>query len=193
MLFQTILEWIQKEKELGIEQPDNAVLSTITLEGKPRSRVVVIRTIDAMTESLVFFTQRGTRKVAELLNNPQVAFNFYFIKQQKQIILEGTVKPLSFEENQSFWETLPRERQLRFSAYAPTSGQPIDSIHQLEEAKQVLIEKFQDKPIPMSDSYCGFRFTPETVLFYTLGKESFSEIIRHIKTESGWTSQLISP
>lgn len=193
MPFHMIVEWLEKEKTLGIETPDCAILSTVTSENKPRSRVVAIRGIDAETESLVFFTQQKTKKVGELLNNPHASFNFFLSKQQKQIVLEGTVKPLSFEENQLFWEALPRERQLKFSAYAPTSGQPILGIHELEEVKQTITTLFKDKPIPMSEFYCGFRFIPNLILFYTLGKESFSEITRYSKIESGWTSQLLSP
>lgn len=119
---------------MGIEQPDCAVLSTVTSEGFPHSRVVAIREI--CVDSLVFFTQQKTRKVAELTNNPHAVINFLLTMQQRQIILEGIAKPLSSEENQEFWETLPRERQLRFSAYASTSGQPIHNLNVLEERKK---------------------------------------------------------
>lgn len=191
MPFHQTREWLKKEKELGVEQSDCAVLSTVTSEGIPHSRVVAIREI--AEDNLVFFTQQKTRKVAELLNNPHASMNFLLAMQQRQIILEGVAKPLSFEENQAFWETLPRERQLRFSAYAATSGQPIHDLSVLDEKKKVLMEKFLDNLIPMSEFYCGFRFIPESFIFYTVGSVSFSEVVKYTKKKEGWGQQLLSP
>lgn len=183
--------WLQKEKELGVEQPECAVLSTVTSTGTPHSRVVAIREIE--TDSLLFFTQKKTRKVAELLNNPSASMNFLFAIQQRQIILEGIATPLSPEENQQFWQTLPRERQLRFSAYAPTSGQVIQNLNQLEKRKSDLAEQYINKPIPVSEHYCGYRLIPESFVFYTSGLISFSEVIKYSKEKDVWQQQLLSP
>lgn len=134
MPFNILKDWLNKEKELGIEDPACAVLSTCSSSGEPHSRVVAIREIES--ESLLFFTQQKTRKVAELLNNPKSCLNFLFAKQSRQVILEGAAIPISAEENEAFWVTLPRERQLRFSAYAPTSGLAIKDLDQLEIRKK---------------------------------------------------------
>ena len=88
---------------------------------------------------------------------------------------------------------MPRERQLKFSAYAPSSMKPIDSHHQLEEKYQALSKEFQDKEIPMSEFYCGFRFVPESILFYTLGTASFSEVIEFSKTLGRWRQRILCP
>ncbi|HAT4400320.1 pyridoxine/pyridoxamine 5'-phosphate oxidase [Legionella pneumophila] len=191
MPFNMLKEWLNKEKERGIEDPYCAVLSTCSSSGEPHSRVVAIREIE--TESLLFFTQQKTRKVAELLNNPKSCLNFLFAMQNRQVILEGTAKPISQEENEAFWKTLPRECQLRFSAYAPTSGLVIKDLNQLETRKKELSEQFASLPIPMSEEYFGFRFIPKTWVFYTVGSISFSEVIRYTKIEDSWKTELISP
>ncbi len=86
-------EWLKKEKELGIENPNHVVLSTVTATGVAHSRIVAIRVIE--NESLLFFTQKGTKKVSELLNNPAASMNYFFAMQQHQIILEGFAQPIS--------------------------------------------------------------------------------------------------
>ncbi|ASQ46498.1 pyridoxine/pyridoxamine 5'-phosphate oxidase [Legionella clemsonensis] len=189
MPFNKLNEWFNQEKELGLEV--NTVLSTISPTGFPHSRVVAIREIK--NGSLIFFTQRKTRKVADLLSNPAASMNFFLVMQQRQIVLEGAVELLTHEENEQYWNKLPRERQLRFSAYAPTSGQPIMSLKVLDERKRELALCFANKPIPMSDDYCGFRFTPESFLFYTVGSTTFSEVIRFTKNNDVWDEKLISP
>lgn len=56
--------WLREEQSAGAPNPRQAVLSTATMSAIPHARVVAIREID--DHGLVFFTQRGTRKVDEL-------------------------------------------------------------------------------------------------------------------------------
>jgi pyridoxamine 5'-phosphate oxidase len=113
--------------------------------------------------------------------------------QQRQVILEGVTNPLSYEENQTFWDNLPRERQLRFSSCAPTSGKVIEDQSVLEKRKAELITQFADQAIPMSEHYCGFRFTPHTLFFYTIGITTFSEVVRYSKINEHWQQAFLSP
>lgn len=182
---------LKQEQQLGVKDPRCAVLATVTTEGHPHSRVVAIREIQP--ESLLFFTQRLSRKVSELINNPHATLTFWFAMQQKQVVLEGVANPLSYEENKVYWEGLPRERQLRFSSYAPTSGKVIADQSVLEKRKAELATRYANQEIPMCEDYCGFRFLPQTMLFYTIGTSTFSEVIRFSKTNEQWNEFYISP
>lgn len=190
MPFEKLKEWLQMEKERGVNDPYYAVLSTCDGFGTPHSRVLAIREI---TDNLLFFTQQRTRKVSELLSNSKSCFNFFLSMQSRQIVLEGESTPISFAENELYWNTLPRERQLRFSSYAPTSGQNIQDLGQLEIRKKELIEQFAGQHIPMSEHYRGFRFIPHTWFFYSMGSVSFSEVIKYSKQGNLWISELLSP
>ncbi|OAI48815.1 hypothetical protein AYO45_00640 [Gammaproteobacteria bacterium SCGC AG-212-F23] len=123
-------EWLSKEKALGSMNPDRVVLATATKEGIPHSRIVAIREISP--EGVLFFTQKGTRKVYELHGNPKASMTLWLPMQQRQVILDGIIQILTFEENIQYWKTMLRERQLRFSAYAPTSGKAIRSLDEIE-------------------------------------------------------------
>lgn len=184
-------DWIDKERTLGSPSPDRVVLATCSAEGIPHSRIVAIR--EVTPEGVVFFTQRGTRKVAELMHNPSASLTLWLALQQRQVILDGIVKPLTQSENEKYWTTLPRERQLRFSAYAPTSGQTIDSISVLEHQLDTLTKKFLGDAVPMSHDYCGFHLIAETIYFYTLGDNTFSESLRYKRFKDTWDKQFISP
>lgn len=186
-----INEWLDKEKELGSPSPDRVILATSTKDGVPHSRVVAIREIT--DQGLLFFTQRGTKKVKELQANPQASMTLWLPLQQREVILDGNVIALSHDENENYWKLLPRESQLRFSAYAPTSAQPIHSVEQINNCYRDLSKCFVDKEIPMSEFYCGFRLLPETLYFYTLGKENFSHVIRVTCSNNQWYEQLLSP
>jgi pyridoxamine 5'-phosphate oxidase len=183
--------WIEEEKALGSTSPDRVVLATCSSEGIPHSRIVAIREITQ--EGILFFTQRGTKKVAELMHNPYSSMTLWLALQQRQVILDGIANPLTKNENESFWDTLPRERQLRFSAYAPTSGQVIDSVEVLEHQLNMLTEKYLGNAVPMCNDYCGFHLIAETICFYTLVDNTFSESLRYKKEQNEWIKQLISP
>ncbi|KTC87060.1 pyridoxamine 5'-phosphate oxidase family protein [Legionella brunensis] len=190
MPFNKMNKWLNEEKELGVAV-NSAVLATVSPQGIPHSRVVAIREIKE--DSLIFFTQRKTRKVTDLLNNPAASMNFFLALQQRQIVMDGITELLTQEENSLYWNGLPRERQLRFSTYAPISGQPIQSLNELDKRKRELEELFRNKDIPMSDFYCGFRFIPKMFLFYSVGSITFSEVTKFTREKDFWSEQLYSP
>jgi pyridoxamine 5'-phosphate oxidase len=182
MPFQKFNQWLTKEKQLGGET-DCAVLATVSSKGTPHSRVVSIRKIE--DGSVIFFTQKNTRKVTDLLSNPYAAMTFYLAKQQSQVTLEGKTELLSNNEREFYWQSLSKERQLRFMSNALTSNQSISDANILETNKMQLEKKFQHQSIPLSEFYFGIRLVPEYMLFYALKEESFSESVTYSKIDNG--------
>jgi pyridoxamine 5'-phosphate oxidase len=68
----TLNRWIEEEEQAGAVNPQQAILSTDTVNAIPHARVVAIREISS-DQGLLFFTQKETKKVAELTQNPLVA------------------------------------------------------------------------------------------------------------------------
>lgn len=182
--------WLEIEKTLSPANPNRIVIATSS-NNFPHSRIVAIREIT--TEGVIFFTQQGTKKVNHLTQNPYASATLWLAQQQRQVILDGTVKPLTAIENRTYWEKLPREQQLRFTAYAPTSSQPIESTSVLEMQLQDLEKKFANQPIPISPFYCGFHLIPGSLYFYTLGSNSFSQVFKYEQEHGKWHLQLLSP
>ena len=112
--------------------------------------------------------------------------------QQREVIIDGIIEALAQDENKYYWETMSRERQLRFSTYSPVSTQPIGSLDELEMAYLTLSTKFTST-IPMSEFYCGFRLVPKYFYFYTLHADKFSEVIQYFLEQNAWHRQLLSP
>jgi len=191
MPFDQMQQWLQKEKDLGSPNPYNIVLATATREGIPHSKIVAIKEIRA--DTILFFTQRETRKAKELQENPCASMTLWLPLQQREVIVDGKVEPLSQEENERYWQDMPHDRQLMFSVYSPLSGKAIDSIRELEDERLALEKKYKDKPIPITDFYCGFKFIPAYFYFYTLGNASFSEVIRYAQSHKTWEKQMLSP
>ncbi len=183
--------WLQEEKNLGAPNPGQAILATATQDAVPHARVIAVREISEA--GLVFFTQKGTRKLAELQENPQAALTFWFELAQREIVLEGTVEALSETENEFYWQSYPREAQIRFYSYAPTSTRPITSKEVLTQKKNEIEAKYIGKELPMSPFYVGLRFIPSRLFFYAYRTDQLSDVFEYLHTSSGWQKQLLSP
>jgi pyridoxamine 5'-phosphate oxidase len=184
-------KWIDEERHKGAPNPQQAVLSTATKESIPHARVVAIREISE--QSLLFFSQKGTRKVGELITNPIATLTFWFELLQREVIIEGVVESLLPEENEKYWQTYPREAQIRFYSYAATSSQPIISKHQLEKKKKDITVNYKDKPLAMSEFYCGFRIKPARMVFYTYRTDELSDVVEYHLVDNSWITRLLSP
>lgn len=189
MPVEKIKKWLEKEKQLGSTNPDRVVLATASATGKVHSRVVAIREITEV--GILFFTQRATRKVSDLIANPYASMTLWLPLQQRQVILDGITQALMPDENNFYWDTLPCERQVKFTLHR--SGKSISSLMELEREYQVLLNKYHGQKVPMNDSYCGYRLCPDIIYFYTLGTDTFSEVRKYSRAEAGWESKLVSP
>lgn len=188
--FTTMNLWLEEERALGSINPNRIVLAT-AFNGIPHSRIVAIREITS--EGVLFFTQQATKKVTELAHNPNASMTLWLAQQQRQVVLEGVVQSLNEQENQNYWDKLPREQQLRFYSYAPTSGQPIPSTAILDEQLKLLSKKFENNSVPMSPCYRGFHLIAKTVSFYITGFDQFSEVHKYEHSQGNWRKQLLCP
>ncbi|MBS0290288.1 MAG: pyridoxamine 5'-phosphate oxidase family protein [Proteobacteria bacterium] len=189
MPIEKIANWIKEEKELGSQEAGSVVLATASSCGEVHSRIVAIR---ELTESgVLFFTQKRSRKAKDLNENPSASMTLWLPLQQREVVLDGAVKALDQRENEFYWEALPRERQLRFLTYK--SGEPIDTLNTLQCDYEELERKFQNKKIPINECYCGYRLIPNRIYFYTLGQNTFSQVIEYKLFAGRWESKLVSP
>lgn len=184
-------QWLQDERVAGAPNPQQAVLSTATKEAIPHSRVVAIREVN--DQGLLFFTQRGTRKVEEMATNPRVSMTFWFELLLREVIIEGVVEALTEAENEQYWQSYPREAQIRFHSYAPTSSQPIRDKQELEEKKKLIQQECTDQAVPVSPLYCGFRIKPSRFVFYAYRSDALSDVVEYSRSTSGWGERLLSP
>ena len=192
MPFNKLSQWLEEERLAGAPDPAQAVLATVTADATPHSRVIALREISPV--GLIFFTQAGTRKVFELEHNPRVSLNFWLELEQRQIIIEGVAKKLDQAENSDYWVAYPRIAQIRFTAYAPTSGKPIQSKQRLEEKKADIEREFQGKEIPVHSLYCGYRIIPSKFIFYAYRTDELSDVTEYTNQDAKhWQQQIFSP
>src|SRR5262249_57535046 len=114
-------EWF-REAEVAVPVDPNAmVLSTVGADGRPSSRVVLLKGFDH--QGFVFYGNLESRKFRELRTNPWAALNFLWKPLEKQVRIEGRATQVPDAEADAYFATRPRGSQI--GAWASSHSQPL--------------------------------------------------------------------
>jgi|DewCreStandDraft_2_1066082.scaffolds.fasta_scaffold00390_40 hypothetical protein len=88
-----ILKKIWKHLELAVSDRNHPfhtpVFATISEDGSPSSRIVVLRRFWRKPRGLAFHSHIGAPKIAEIKNNPRVSWCFYHPQERIQVRIKG--------------------------------------------------------------------------------------------------------
>ena len=121
--------------------PEAMSVATATTEGRPSSRMVLLRGIDP--RGLVFYTDQESSKGQELKANPFAAALFHWFKPvHRQVRVTGAVEVVDASLSDAYWQSRPPGS--RRSAVASHQSQVVESRAILEEGVAMLAEAFPD-------------------------------------------------
>ena len=118
--FQT---WLQQAINAELPEPNAMTLATVGADGRPSTRVVLIKGIDE--RGLVWYTNYESRKGRELAQNPHAALQFHWVELERVVRIEGRVSFASEEESDRYYASRPLDS--RIGAWASPQSQPISS------------------------------------------------------------------
>ena len=98
-------EWFEEAKKSEINDPNAMNLATISSDGKPSSRIVLLKSYD--DKGFVFYTNSNSKKGRAIKNNDSVALNFHWKTLQRQIRIEGNVSQISKAEADEYYNSRP--------------------------------------------------------------------------------------
>ena len=143
------------------------VVSTVNKEGQPHSRIVLLKNYDE--NSLVFFTNLGSKKAHDIADNPKVSILFPWYFLERQVIFTGTAEKLPISDVLKYFHSRPRDSQL--GAWASHQSSRISARSILESKFMELKEKFKNGEIPLPSFWGGYRVTFDSVEFWQ-GREN---------------------
>jgi len=182
-------DWIQEAKEKGTGLPHALNLASVSSEGQPSSRMVLLKRLS--DEGLVFFTDYDGKKGQEIINNNKAAINFWWAKTNKQIRIEGVCTKVSNKESDDYFHSRPRGSQI--SALASKQSETLESYESLlEKAKQIESDN-EGKDIKRPDRWGGFVLKPNLFEFWTNQENRLHKRELFTLNEEGWEKSLISP
>lgn len=186
--------WFKEAQECAQIPEANAVsLSTCTKEGKPSSRMVLMKTF---TDSgFTFFSNYESRKGQELEENPNAAMLFYWPQLHYQVRIEGTVKKLSEKESTDYFNSRPKTSQA--SAVVSCQSRIISSRDDLVARHDALLEevKGEDQVIQKPAHWGGYILSPTVFEFWHGQSNRLHDRIVFTKDTSAetWSIKRLSP
>ena len=181
--------WMNQAIEAQIQDPTAMSVATVSPEGKPWQRMVLLKGFDE--QGFVFYTNLGSRKAKEIEANAQVSLHFPWLQLDRQVIVGGRAERLSAVEVMKYFISRPKESQL--AAWASKQSSRISTRQVLETQFVQIKEKFAKGDIPLPDFWGGFRVVPEEIEFWQGGESRLHDRFSYSRTGDDWTIDRLSP
>jgi pyridoxamine 5'-phosphate oxidase len=182
--------WMADALASGMREPTAMVLSTVTAEGRPRARTVLLKAHDQA--GFTFYSNRTSRKGRELTAQPAACLVFPWYDIERQVIVEGTVHELSQAESELYFRSRPRRSQI--GAWASRQSTVIASRAVLDDRVADLERRWPEPAqIPMPDFWGGYVLEPDAVEFWQAGAFRLHDRLRYRRVNGGWVVDRLSP
>ncbi|KAL5231289.1 hypothetical protein ABZP36_030065 [Zizania latifolia] len=178
--FDQFIRWFDEAVTAGLREPNAMALTTANKEGKPSSRMVLLKGVDK--QGFVWYTNYGSQKAHDLSENPNAALLFYWNEMNRQVRVEGSVQKVPEEESEKYFHSRPRGSQL--GAIASKQSTVIAGREVLQQAYKELEQKYSDgSMIPKPDYWGGYRLTPKLFEFWQGQKSRLHDRLQYSPRE----------
>ena len=159
--FELFNNWFDLASETEINDPNAMTLSTI-LNNQPSSRVVLLKSHDE--EGFVFYTNSNSKKGKSINENNNIALNFHWKTQNRQVRIEGQAKIVSSEVADSYFNSRPRGSQI--GAWSSNQSEELISRSELIDKIKKSETKYADQNIPRPLHWNGYLVKPKLIEFW---------------------------
>ena len=181
-------KWYDLACKTEINDPNAMTLSTLS-NNQPSSRVVLLKSYDEI--GLVFYTNSNSKKGKSIKENNNVALNFHWKTQNRQIRIEGIANIVSKEVADSYFKTRPRNSQI--GAWSSNQSDDLSSRDELVKNIKDFEMKYKDKDIPRPSHWNGYLVMPNLIEFWQEMPFRFHDRVLYLKSHNSWKIKKLYP
>jgi len=181
-------EWYQNAHEKNAADPHAVMLSTVSAEGQPSSRIVYMR--ELLEEGFVIYTNFNSRKGSQIAETHKVAGLFYWDVLERQVRIEGIAEKVDPQMSDDYFASRPRISQI--GAWASEQSSEIESRATLEERVAFFEKKFPDA-VPRPPHWGGYLIRPHYFEFWQGRLGRLHDRLCYQKENESWRKFRIAP
>ena len=182
-------KWWDEAIASSIDEVNAMTLSTVTAEGKPSARIVLLKGFDE--RGFVFFTNYESNKGAQLTANPFASLVFFWKELERQVRIEGICEKVSEQESDDYFHSRPIGSQL--GACASPKSRVIESRRVIENNLEKLQDQYRDTEIPRPAHWGGYRVVPQAIEFWQGRSSRLHDRIKYTKENQSWKIVRLAP
>ena len=181
--------WFESARKSGLFLPEAMTLSTATSDGKPSSRMVLLKSVGK--DGFTFYTNYDSRKASDLDSNPHAALLFHWPILQRQVRIEGRIERISREESGEYFHS--RSKGSQIGAWASKQSSKLDQRKTLENRVREFEEKYAGEEVPLPDNWGGYRVIPERIEFWQGRPFRLHDRLVFERKASEWSTHRLYP
>jgi pyridoxamine 5'-phosphate oxidase len=182
-------QWLNEAMDSGEPEPTAMVLSTVSYEIRPSSRVVLLKSVDE--HGFVFFSNYHSRKGIQLKGNHFAALSFFWPLTERQVRIEGIVGKTDVNESDNYFYSRPVES--RINAVISPQSTVIESRSYLEMEREKLLFSDGSENILRPEHWGGYRLIPDRIEFWQGRPGRLHDRIQYLLKSDVWEINRLAP
>ena len=180
--------WFNEALETDILEPNAMFLATVSKEGQPSGRIVLLKDIEE--NGFVFYTNYQSRKAEQISENQRVSLTFFWADLERQVRIEGTTHKVSEAKSSEYFLSRPHGSQI--GAWASPQSKKVTK-KELEDLFAKYEKEFSQKPMEKPPHWGGYLVVPHYVEFWQGRPSRMHDRICYQLENEGWAIQRIAP
>ena len=174
----------------GVDEPNAMTVSTIGLDGFPKSRVVLMKRFTF--EGFIFYTNYQSEKGRAIAANPSVCLSFFWPNLERQVIIKGKAEKIAENLSDGYFESRPKGSQL--GAVVSDQSEVVPSREHLECKLKELEQEYEGKEVPRPEYWGGFLVRPISIEFWQGRPNRLHDRIRYtLQEDFDWKIERLAP
>jgi pyridoxamine 5'-phosphate oxidase len=186
-----LARWYDDAQAAGVRQPEAMTITTVTPDGLPAARMVLMRGLDE--RGIAFYTNLHSAKARDLAQRPYAALVFHWRELERQVRVRGPVTPLTGDEAAAYWATRPRGH--RIAAWASPQSEVVER-EDLERRVAEVEARFTGVDPPLPEFWGGYLVAVDELECWQSGTFRLHDRVRYRRdadAPSGWAVERLAP
>jgi pyridoxamine 5'-phosphate oxidase len=155
--------WLQRATQTGMRNANAACLSTVSPDGYPEGRIVLVKNIGA--DGFTFYTNSQSRKGQSLAALGRASLVFYWDDLGRQIRVLGDVSVVPEAVSDAYFSERPRDSQI--GAWASLQSDALSDRSVFLDRIASFDAQFLGSDVPRPPHWIGYVIVPRKIEFWT--------------------------